>query len=101
MTYYVTELKTVFVCKNRVWEKFNPGTKLALVANVAKFSALVNGRNLQISGAKVGSDINLLDLQGRVIYNGRANTASFSMSVPQAGSFLLRIGSQQKVVNVR
>lgn len=101
MTYYVTELKTVFVCKNRVWEKFNPGTKLALVANVAKFSALVNGRNLQISGAKVGSDINLLDMQGRVIYNGRVGTTNFSMQAPGSGSYLLRIGTQQKVVNVR
>ncbi|SHM45844.1 hypothetical protein [Fibrobacter sp. UWB7] len=101
MTYYVTELKTVFVCKNRVWEKFNPGTKLALVANVAKFSALVNGRNLQISGAKVGSDINLLDMQGRVIYNGRVGTTNFSMQAPGSGSYLLRIGMQQKVVNIR
>jgi hypothetical protein len=101
MTYYVTELKTVFVCKNRVWEKFNPGTKLALVANVAKFSALVNGRNLQISGAKVGSDINLLDMQGRVIYNGRVDAANFSVNVPQSGAYVLRIGSEQRIVNAR
>jgi hypothetical protein len=101
MTYYVTDLKTVFVCKSRVWTKFNPGMGLEKTTPIAKFSAFVNGRNLQISGAKIGSDINLLDMQGRVIYSSRANTASFSMSVPQAGSFLLRIGSQQKVVNVR
>ena len=73
MTYYVTELKTVFVCKSRIWTKFNPGMKLEKVAPIAKFTAVVNGRNLQISGAKIGSDINLLDMQGRVIYNGRVD----------------------------
>ena len=101
MTYYVTELKTVFVCKSRIWTKFNPGMKLEKVAPIAKFTALMNGRNLQISGAKVGADVNLLDMQGRVIYNGRANDANFSMDVPRSGSYVLRIGAQQRIVNVR
>lgn len=101
MTFYVTELKTVFVCKSRVWTKFNPGLKIANLRVVAKFSATVNGRSLQISGAKVGAEVNLLDMQGRVIYNGRANAANFSMDVPRSGSYVLRIGAQQRIVNVR
>ena len=101
MTFYVTELKTVFVCKSRVWTKFNPGMKIANLRTVAKFSATVNGRSLQISGAKVGADVNLLDMQGRVIYNGRANDANFSMNAPRSGSYVLRIGAQQRIVNVR
>ena len=101
MTFYVTELKTVFVCKSRVWTKFNPGLKIANLRTVAKFSATVNGRSLQISGAKVGADVNLLDMQGCVIYNGRANEANFSMDVPRSGSYVLRIGTQQRIVNVR
>ena len=101
MTYYVTDLKTVFVCKSRVWTKFNPGMGLEKTTPVAKFSAFVNGRNLQISGAKIGSDINLLDMQGRVIYSSRASVPNFSMQVPRSGSYLLRIGAQQKVVNIR
>ena len=101
MTYYVTDLKTVFVCKSRVWTKFNPGMGLEKTTPVAKFSAFVNGRNLQISGAKIGSDINLLDMQGRVIYSSRASVPNFSMQVPRSGSYLLRIGMQQKVVNIR
>lgn len=100
MTFYVTELKTVFVCKSRVWTKFNPGLKIANL-RVAKFSATVNGRSLQISGAKIGADVNLIDMQGRVIYNGRANAANFSMDVPRSGSYVLRIGAQQRIVNVR
>ena len=101
MTYYVTELKTVFVCKSRIWTKFNPGMKLEKVAPIAKFTAVVNGRNLQISGAKIGSDINLLDMQGRVIYNARVDAASFSVNVPQSGAYVLRIGSEQRIVNAR
>ena len=101
MTYYVTELKTVFVCKSRIWTKFNPGMKLGKVAPIAKFTAVVNGRNLQISGAKIGSDINLLDMQGRVIYNGRVDAANFSVNVPQSGAYVLRIGSEQRIVNAR
>ena len=101
MTYYVTDLKTVFVCKSRVWTKFNPGMGLEKATPIAKFSAFVNGRNLQISGAKIGSDINLLDMQGRVIYSSRASVPNFSMQVPRSGSYLLRIGRQQKVVNIR
>ena len=101
MTFYVTELKTVFVCKSRVWTKFNPGMKIANLRTVAKFSATVNGRSLQISGAKIGVDVNLLDMQGRVIYNGRANAANFSMNAPRSGSYVLRIGAQQRIVNVR
>jgi hypothetical protein len=101
MTFYVTELKTVFVCKSRVWTKFNPGLKIANLRVAAKFFATVNGRSLQISGAKVGADVNLLDMQGRVIYNGRANAANFSMDVPRSGSYVLRIGAQQRIVNVR
>ena len=101
MTYYVTELKTVFVCKSRIWTKFNPGMKLEKVAPIAKFTAVVNGRNLQISGAKIGSDINLLDMQGRVIYNARVDAANFSVNVPQSGAYVLRIGSEQRIVNAR
>ena len=101
MTYYITELKTVFVCKSRIWTKFNPGMGLEKTTPVAKFSAFVNGRNLQISDAKIGSDINLLDMQGRVIYSSRASVPNFSMQVPRSGSYLLRIGMLQKVVNIR
>ena len=101
MTYYVTELKTVFVCKSRIWTKFNPGMKLEKVAPIAKFTAVVNSRNLKISGAKIGSDINLLDMQGRVIYNARVDAANFSVNVPQSGAYVLRIGSEQRIVNAR
>ena len=101
MTFYVTTLKTVFVCKSRMWTKFDPSLKLADVVLVPKFSAFVNGRSLQVTGANVGANVNLLDMQGRVIYNARVNTSNFSMMVPRSGSYVLRVGAQQRIVNAR
>ena len=75
--------------------------KLEKVAPIAKFTAVMNGHNLLISGAKIGSDINLLDMQGRVIYNARVDAANFSVNVPQSGAYVLRIGSEQRIVNAR
>ncbi|MBQ7079551.1 MAG: hypothetical protein IJM92_07795 [Fibrobacter sp.] len=101
MTYYVSTLKAVFVCKGRMWNRYNPGPNaLPMGAFTPKFSAVVKGRSLHVTGAKVGANVGLFDLQGRVIYNGRAESANFSMNVPQSGSFLLRVGTQHKIVNI-
>ena len=102
MTYYVSTLKAVFVCKSRMWSRYNPGPNfIPTIARTPKFAAVVNGRSLQISGATVGSQVSLFDLQGRVMYNGRAESANFTMSVVRSGTFLLRVGTQQKVINIR
>ncbi len=100
VTYYVSDLKKLFICKDKKWTKFDPNG-LPMIARAAKFSAVVNGRQLQVSGAKVGSQVNLLDLQGRVVYSGKADAANFTMNLVRSGTFVLRIGTQQKVVNIR
>ena len=100
VTYYVSDLKKLFICKDKKWTKFDPNG-IPVVARAAKFSAVANGRSLQISGAKVGASVNLLDMQGRVMYSGRADAANFTMNLTRGGTFVLRIGSQQKVVNIR
>ena len=100
VTYYVTKLKTVFVCKDRKWTKFDPNG-IPAIARVAKFSAVVSGRQLQITGAKIGASMSLFDMQGSVMYNGRVDAPNFTMNVLRSGSYLLRIGTQQKIVNIR
>ncbi len=100
VTYYVTKLKTVFVCKDRKWTKFDPNG-IPAIARVAKFSAVVSGRQLQITGAKIGASVSLFDMQGSVMYNGRVDAPNFTMNVLRSGSCLLRIGTQQKIVNIR
>ena len=100
VTYYVSELKKVFVCKDKKWTAFDPNG-LPTIARVAKFSAVANGHMLQITGAKMGASVSLFYMQGSVMYNGRVDVPNFTMSIPRSGSYLLRIGSQQKIVNIR
>ena len=102
MTYYVSSLKAVFVCHSRMWTRYNPGpNSLPIIALAPRLSVVANGRSLQISGAKLGDNVSLFDMQGRVLYNGRVNVADFSLNAPRTGSFLLRVGTQQKIVNIR
>lgn len=98
--YYVSDLKKILICKDKKWTKFDPNG-LPTMARVVNFSAVVKGRQLQVSGAKVGSQVNLLDMQGRVMYSGKADAANFTMNLTRSGTFVLRIGTQQKVVNIR
>ena len=100
MTYYVSKLKKVFVCKDKKWTVFDP-SGIPTVAIKPLFVVMTNGRQLQVSGAKVGSQVSLFDMQGRVMYNGKADASNFSLNVARCGSFLLRVGSQQKVVEIR
>ncbi len=100
VTFYVSKLKKVFVCKDRKWTVFDP-SGIPTIVHKPSFSAVVNGRSVQISGAKIGSQVSLFDMQGRVMYNGKINASNFSLNVARSGSFLLRIGSQQKVVDIR
>lgn len=102
MTYYVSSLKAVFVCHSRMWTRYNPGpNSLPIIALAPRLAVVANGRSLQISGAKLGDNVSLFDMQGRVLYNGRVNVADFSLNAPRTGSFLLRVGTQQKIVNIR
>lgn len=100
VTYYISDLKKIYICKDKKWTKFDPNG-IPVVARAAMFSAVANGRSIQVSGAKVGSQVNLLDLQGRVVYSGKADAANFTMNLVRSGTFVLRIGTQQKVVKIR
>lgn len=70
-------------------------------AAVPQFSLSVAGRNVQIAGARVGSAYAILDMQGRVLATGRTASASMEIAVPRAGSYMVRVGSQTKRVNVK
>ena len=100
VTYYISDLKKIYICKDKKWTKFDPNG-IPVVARAAMFSAVANGRSIQVSGAKVGSQVNLLDMQGRVVYSGKADAANFTMNLVRSGTFVLRIGTQQKVVKIR
>ena len=66
-----------------------------------EMSVSVISRNIQISAAPIGSTYAILDMQGRVLKNGRVESVNFNIAIPQAGNYLVRIGGKTQVVNVK
>ncbi|MCF0215361.1 MAG: InlB B-repeat-containing protein [Fibrobacteraceae bacterium] len=67
----------------------------------SNFNLHVDGRKLQIMGAKIGSTLAVFDLQGRVIAKGRVNNAVESIQINNSGSYLVKVGSLTKRVTLR
>ena len=58
-------------------------------------------RVIQIYAAPIGSVYAITDLRGRVLKKGRVESANFNIAMPQAGVYMVRIGSQSRKVNLR
>ena len=65
------------------------------------FSVAAMGRNIQIAGARVGSVYAVFDMQGHILRMDRVGSENFSLSVPRAGMYLVRVGSQTRKVALR
>ena len=59
------------------------------------------GREIQVSGARVGSAYAVLDMQGRVIAKGRVNASNFTIRMDRSATYLVRIGYQTQSVVIR
>ncbi|MCQ2062937.1 MAG: InlB B-repeat-containing protein [Fibrobacter sp.] len=70
------------------------------IGNV-NFNVRVDSRMLQIEGAYVGAPVALLDMQGKVVYSGYVQKPAFSIAVPRAGTYVVRIASQMRTVTIR
>lgn len=66
-----------------------------------EFSVKALGRDLQVSAARIGSEFTLMDVQGHTISRGRIDAANFNISVPNAGTYLVRVDNQVSRVNVK
>ena len=64
------------------------------LAMTPTFRITVMGRELQVAGARVGASFALLDMQGRVLRTGTVGESNFSVMVPRAGGYLVRIGDE-------
>lgn len=73
---------------------------LTIVKAALQFSVEVQGRILQIAGAKSGAIYSLMDMQGRLLKQGAAD-ANFSIEVPRAGTYLIRINKSISRVTVK
>lgn len=66
-------------------------TALAAVVEASSFNVSVNGRVLQIQSKMAGSSVAVMDMQGRVILKKTLAGETVSISVPMAGSYILRV----------
>jgi hypothetical protein len=54
--------------------------------------------HILVSGAPLGSRVSLLDMQGRILYQGRITSSGFTIKVPNTGAYIVRIQNTNKIV---
>ena len=72
-----------------------------VVGAAPKFSVMVNGRSLQISAARIGATYALFDMQGKVLLQGRVQSANFEIPVTRSGNYLIRVGNNVQRIAVK
>ena len=81
-------------------EANTPTGVTSLIPN-QQFTIQVSGRNLRVTKASNGVVYIVFDMQGRVLKQGRIESANVYVSMPMAGSYLVRVGNQIQRVNIR
>ncbi|MFA6623513.1 MAG: hypothetical protein WCS54_05325, partial [Fibrobacteraceae bacterium] len=77
-----------------------PPTIVAASA-VPHFALSVTGRTLNVQNAAVNSRYAVMDAQGRVLSCGVVQNAEFTLALPGAGAYFVRIGALTRAVCVR
>lgn len=68
---------------------------------VASFNARVHGMQVELSNASVGSDFTVFSMQGKVITSGKIMNATQTVTLPNKGAYLVRVGSEMLNVIVK
>ena len=64
-------------------------------------SVSVVAKNIQISAAPIGANYMVMDVQGRVLKNGKVESDNFSIPMALSGNYLVKVGSYSKAVKIR
>ena len=80
---------------------FEASTALRNVRALAGFSVHSANGQVQVIGARIGDELSVLDLQGRVIVKKPVMNSVELVNVTTRGSYLVRVGAQTKRVTVR
>ena len=64
-------------------------------------SVSVIANNIQISAAPIGANYMVMDVQGRVLKNGKVQSNNFNIPMAQSGNYLVKVGSYTKAVKIR
>ena len=67
----------------------------------AKIDVAVEGRLASVTGVKPGSELTLMDMQGRVVGRYQASSASVKIEIRNAGRYILKTASGLQAVSVR
>ena len=70
-------------------------------SSVARFSVVAHARSLEVSGVRVGADVVVFDMRGKVVAKATASAASFSVGTFVPGMYLVRVGNDVKRVAIR
>ena len=77
------------------------GNALATVYAPARFNASVNGLQIQISNAAVGSNFAVFSMQGKVIQTGMIKNGSQLVTVKNKGAYVIRVGNEVRSIIVK
>ncbi len=93
----------VYLKENPNYKENDNGEKESIVlgSTLDAFHVNVVKNNILISGIKAGSNIAVLDLQGRIITTSRASSSMANVMVPRAGNYLVKVGSKIQTVTVK
>ena len=87
--------------RNDVASSSSAKTEAVVASVVPQFSVMVNGRSLQISAARIGATYALFDMQGKVLLQGRVQSANFEIPVARSGNYLIRVGNNVQRIAVK
>ena len=77
------------------------GDALPAVLAPARFNASVNGLQIQISNAAIGSNFAVFSMQGKVIQTGMIKNGSQLVTVKNKGAYVIRVGNEVRSVIVK
>ena len=66
----------------------------------SRVSLTISGHDMSIMGA-IAKPITVFDMQGRLIYRNFATSNQHTVSLPGAGGYLVRIGTESRTVRIR
>ena len=77
------------------------GSEALRFAALPHFGLQVQNRTVLVRNVRVGENFAVLDMQGRVLRRGIANSAELSFDVQNAGTYIVRMGTESLRVRIK
>lgn len=77
------------------------GSEALRFAARPRFGLQVQNRTIWVQNARVGKNFSVLDMQGRVLRRGIANSSELSFDVQNAGTYIVRVGTESLRVRIK